>query len=158
MSKLPSWHTVGKTFYDISQDNEFKGFVGELIVAWLLKKKLLKLDNVVCTSLNNSRLGSALNNLVKLKKYNSNCHWQLDPVFEELLRRRNAYEVFNEIHEKVSVFAREIGFEDLDKLCRNLMSNRFDILVDLYLVYKGPMGDKKPICKCQLCGGYYAGN
>ena len=77
MSKPLSWRTVGRAIYDISQDTELKGIFGEAFVAGLLrKKKLLKLDNVKCVSLNlNIDLHSAVFTLYRLEEYNTACHW-----------------------------------------------------------------------------------
>lgn len=75
--------------------------------------------------------------LSELEKDNSACSLQLEPVFEELWRRKNAYEVFNEIQGKLGEFAREIGVEDLDKLCHNL------VYVSIHTEHN-----------CRLCGEY----
>jgi hypothetical protein len=140
LSKPLSWRTIGRAIYDISQDTELKGIFGEAFVAGLLrKKKLLKLDNVKCISLNlNIDLHSAVFTLYRLEEYNTACHWGLEPVFEELWRRRSAYEVVSEIRERLSVFVREMGIEDLDKLCLNLV----------HVGYEATR-------KCKLCGNPY---
>jgi hypothetical protein len=133
---------VGRAIYDISQDTELKGIFGEAFVTGLLrKKKLLKLDNVKCVSLNlNIDLSLAVSTLYGLEQYSARCQWGLEPIFEELWRRRNAYEVFNEILEKLNVFIEEMGIEikDLDIFCMDLTITR---LKDMY--------------KCKLCGERY---
>ena len=133
MSKPLSWRTIGRAIYDISQGTELKGIFGEAFVTGLLrKKKLIKLDNVKCISLNlNIDLHSAVFTLYRLEE-NTACHWGLEPVFEELSRRGSAYGVVSEIRERLGVFVREIGIGDLDKLCVNL-------------VYQATR-------KCRLCG------
>jgi hypothetical protein len=131
---------VGRAVYDISQDTELKSIFGEAFIAGLLrKKKLLKLDNVKCVSLNlNIDLHSAVFTLYRLEEYNTTCRWGLEPVFEELWRRGSAYEVVSEIREGLSVFVREMGTEDLDKLCLNLV----------HVGYEATR-------KCKLCGNPY---
>jgi len=140
LSKPFSWHTIGRAIYDISQDTELKGIFGEAFVAGLLrKKKLLKLDNVKCISLNlDTGLRSAVSTLYRLEEYNTACRWGLEPVFEELWRRGSAYEVVSEIRERLGVFVKEMGIEDLDKLCLNLV----------YVGYEATR-------KCKLCGNPY---
>lgn len=136
-----SWHVIDRVIYNIAQDNELKGIVGEAIIEGLLKKKgLLRFSNHVCVCVNlnlNIGLHSAVYILSKLKKDISACSLQLEPVFEELWRRKNAYEVFNEIQGELGEFAREIGVEDLDKLCHNL------VYVSIHIEHN-----------CRLCGEY----
>jgi len=101
LSRPFSWRTIGRAIYDISQGTELKGIFEEAFVAGLLrKKKLIKLDNVECISLNlNIDLHSAVSALYRLEEYNTACHWGLEPVFEELWRRGSAYGVVSEIRE-----------------------------------------------------------
>jgi len=63
-----------------------------------------------------------------LKEDNDRCQWGLEPVFERLWRRKNAYEVFDEIWRKLSVFIKETGIviEDLHSLCTNSQSQGLD--------------------------------
>jgi len=113
LSRPLSWRTIGRAIYDISQDTELKGIFGEAFVAGLLrKKKLLKLNNLKCISLNlNTGFHSTVFTLYRLEEYNTACHWGLEPVFEELWRRRSAYEVVSEIRERLGVFVGEIVLE-----------------------------------------------
>jgi hypothetical protein len=121
---------VGRAVYDISKNTELIGIFGEAFFDTLLrKKKMVKLDNAVCISLNNDyTLHSAVHALRRLEEYNDRCQWGLEPVFEELWRRKNAYEVFDEIRKKLSVFIKETGIviEDLHRLCTNLQSQGLD--------------------------------
>jgi hypothetical protein len=95
--------------------------------------------NVKCVSLNlNIDLHSAVSTLYRLEEYNTACRWGLEPVFEELWRRGSAYEVVSEIRERLGVFVREMGIEDLDKLCLNLV----------HVGYEATR-------KCKLCGNPY---
>ena len=131
MSERPLRRTVGRAVYDISKDAELIGIFGEAFFDTLLrKKKMVKLDNAVCISLNkNYTLNYAVHALRRLKEDNDRCQWGLEPVFEELWRRKNAYEVFDEIWRKLSVFIKETGIviEDLDGLCTNLQSQELVI-------------------------------
>jgi hypothetical protein len=130
---------VGRAVYDISKNTELTGIFGEAFFDTLLrKKKMVKLDNAVCISLNkNYTLHSAVHALCRLEEYNDRCQWGLEPIFEGLWRRKNAYEVFDEICRKLSVFIKETGIviEDLDHLCTNLQ----------------PQG-LNSIHRCRICG------
>jgi hypothetical protein len=130
LSERPLRRTVGRAVYDIINDTELIGIFGEAFFDTLLrKKKMVKLDNAVCISLNkNYTLHSAVHALHAFKRYNDRCQWGLGPVFEELWRRKNAYEVFDEIWKKLSVFVKETGIviEDLDHLCTNLQPQGLD--------------------------------
>ena len=44
-----SWRVIDRVIYNITQDNELKGTIGEAIIEGLLKKKgLLRFSNHVC--------------------------------------------------------------------------------------------------------------
>jgi hypothetical protein len=90
---------VKRAVYDISKNTELIGISrGAFFDTLLRKKKMVKLDNAVCISLNNDyTLHYAVHALRRLEEYNDRCQWGLEPVFGELWRRKNAYEVFNEI-------------------------------------------------------------
>ena len=83
MSRPLSWRTVGRAVYDINQDTELKSIFGEAFIAGLLrKKKLLKLNNVKCVSLNlNIDLDSAVSTLYRLEEYNTACRWGVRACF-----------------------------------------------------------------------------
>jgi len=135
LSKRPLWRTVGRAVYDISKNTELIGIFGEAFFDTLLKKKMMvKLDNAMCISLNHYySLKHAVHAWRTLERYNNWCQWGLEPIFEEL-RRKNVYEVFDEIRKKLSVFIKEIGIviEDSDRLCTNLR-----------------------LCGCEICGEKY---
>ncbi|MFZ8791341.1 MAG: hypothetical protein ACO2OS_03545 [Thermosphaera aggregans] len=142
MSERPLRRTVGRAVYDISKDTELIGIFGEAFFDTLLmKKKMVKLDNAVCISLNkNYAFNYAVHALHKFERYNHICRWGLEPIFEELWRRKNAYEVFDEIWRKLSVFIKETGIviEDLEGLCANLQPQGLD-----------------STHKCNICGENY---
>ena len=142
MSKHFYWRTIGKATYNISQDTEVKSIFGEAFVDTLLKKrKILELDNVVCISLSSDyTLHSTIHTLYQLERYDARCQWRLDSAFEELWRRRNAYEAFNEIWKKLGIFIEEAGIiiKDLHRYCKDLIAPGLE-----------------SIHKCKICGENY---
>jgi len=142
LSKRPLWRTVGRAVYDISKNTELIGIFGEAFFDTLLrKKKMVKLDNAVCISLSNDyTLHYAVHALRRLEEYNDRCQWGLELIFEELWRRKNAYEVFNEIWEKLRVFIDEMGvvIRDPHTFCLDLTITRLEAMH-----------------KCKLCGEHY---
>jgi len=141
LSKRPLWRTVGRAVYDISKDTELIGIIGEAFVNTLVrKKKMIKLDNAFCINLNyDHTFYFAVKALSTLKEYNERCQWGLEPIFEELWRRKNAYEVFNEIWEKLRVFIDDIGI-----VPRDPHSFCFESFIT------GLEAERK----CKLCGEY----
>jgi hypothetical protein len=133
---------VGRAVYDISKDTELKGIIGEAFVDALVRRKeMIKLDNAMCINLNYGHtLYSALEALSTLEKYNDRCQWGLASIFEDLWRRKNAYEVFNEIWGELRVFINEMGIVIRDPY--TFCSDSAFILLEA----KG---------KCKLCGEYY---
>jgi len=155
VSERPVWRIVGRAVYDISKDTELKGIIGEAFVYALVRKKeMIKLDNAMCINLNYSHtLYSAVEALSTLEKYNERCQWGLESIFEELWRRKNAYEVFNEIWGELSVFINEMnemGIVIRDPYTFCLDSTFLDPkLSDSAFILLEAKG------KCKLCGEYH---